>query len=85
MAFDDKTLYRLQKLLSDSSSLLSDEFRIQAQQTYGLDPNSGELTLFDHLAHLSDCERHMQPVPTRRASTKCSRIQRRILYMEVLP
>ena len=41
MAFDDKTRNRLQKLVSDCRGLLSAEFAIQVQQTYGLDPNSG--------------------------------------------
>ena len=58
MAFDDKTRNRLQKLVSDCRSLLSAEFAIQVQQTYGLDPNSGEVTPLDRLAHLSDRERH---------------------------
>ncbi len=65
--------------------MLSDEFLIQVQQTYGLDPNSGELTPLDHLDHLdhlSGRERRMQPVSTRRAPSKCSRIQGGILYME---
>ena len=58
MAFDDKTRNRLQKLVSDCRGLLSAEFAIQVQQTYGLDPNSGELTPLDRLSHLSDRERH---------------------------
>ena len=58
MAFDDKTRNRLQKLVSDCRGLLSAEFAIQVQQTYGLDPNSGEVTPLDRLAHLSDRERH---------------------------
>ena len=58
MAFDDKTRNRLQKLVSDCRGLLSAEFAIQVQQTYGLDPNSGELAPLDRLAHLSDRERH---------------------------
>ena len=53
MAFDDKTRNRLQKLVSDCRGLLSAEFAIQVQQTYGLDPNSGELTPLDRLAHLA--------------------------------
>lgn len=58
MAFDDKTRNRLQRLVSDCRSLLADEFSIQIQQTYGLDPNSGEVTPLERLAHLSDRERH---------------------------
>lgn len=58
MAFDDKTRNRLQKLVSDCRGLLTDEFRIQVQQTYGLDPNTGEVTSLERLTHLSDRERH---------------------------
>lgn len=58
MAFDDKTRNRLQRLVSDCRSLLADEFRIQIQQTYGLDPNNGEITPLERLGHLSDRERH---------------------------
>lgn len=58
MAFDDKTRNRLQRLVSDCRSLLADEFSIQIQQSYGLDPNSGEVTPLERLAHLSDRERH---------------------------
>ena len=57
MAFDDKTRNRLQRLVSDCRTLLADEFRIQIQQTYGLDPNSGDLTPLERLGHLSDHER----------------------------
>ena len=57
MAFDDKTRNRLQRLVSDCREMLSDEFRIQVQQTYGLDPNSGEVTPLERLGHLSDRER----------------------------
>lgn len=56
MAFDDKTRNRLQRLVSDCRALLSDEFRIQVQQTYGLDPNNGEVTPLERLGHLSDRE-----------------------------
>src|SRR5574338_627563 len=58
MAFDDKTRNRLQKLVSDCRGMLTDEFRIQVQQTYGLDPNTGELTPLERLTHLTDRERH---------------------------
>ena len=58
MAFDDKTRSRLQKLVSECRSRLAEEFGIQVQQTYGLDPNSGEITPLDRLPHLTDRERH---------------------------
>lgn len=57
MAFDDKTRGRLQKLVTECRGLLTDEFRIQVQQTYGLDPNTGEVTPLDRLTHLSAAER----------------------------
>ncbi|MCC8401863.1 BREX-1 system adenine-specific DNA-methyltransferase PglX [Paraburkholderia sp. MMS20-SJTN17] len=57
MAFDDKTRGRLQKLVTECRGLLTDEFRIQVQQTYGLDPNTGAVTPLDRLTHLSAAER----------------------------
>ncbi|NUA27444.1 Eco57I restriction-modification methylase domain-containing protein [Cupriavidus basilensis] len=57
MAFDDKTRGRLQKLVTECRGLLTDEFSIQVQQTYGLDPNTGEVTPLDRLTHLSAAER----------------------------
>jgi len=57
MAFDDKTRGRLQKLVATCRSLLTDEFRIQVQQTYGLDPNTGDVTPLERLTHLSAAER----------------------------
>ncbi|WP_175704190.1 Eco57I restriction-modification methylase domain-containing protein [Burkholderia ambifaria] len=57
MAFDDKTRGRLQKLVTECRGLLTDEFRIQAQQTYGLDPNTGDVTPLERLTHLSAAER----------------------------
>ena len=41
MAFDQSTRGRLQKLVNSCRGLLSDEFSIQIQQTYGLDPKTG--------------------------------------------
>jgi hypothetical protein len=58
MAFDQSTRNRLQKLVSDCRRLLSDEFSIQLQQTYGIDPNNGDVTSLDRLSHLSDRDRH---------------------------
>lgn len=57
MAFDDKTRGRLQKLVTECRGLLTDEFRIQVQQTHGLDPYTGEVTPLDRLSHLSAAER----------------------------
>lgn len=57
MAFDDKTRGRLQKLVTTCRGLLTDEFRIQVQQTYGLDPNTGDVAPLDRLTHLSAAER----------------------------
>ncbi|MGF6296388.1 BREX-1 system adenine-specific DNA-methyltransferase PglX [Paraburkholderia youngii] len=62
MAFDDKTRGRLQKLVTECRGLLTDEFRIQVQQTYGLDPNTGEVTPLDRLTHLSAAERETADV-----------------------
>lgn len=58
MAFDQGTRNRLQRLVGDCRKLLVDEFSLQLQQTYGLDPKSGEVTPLDRLAHLSDRDRH---------------------------
>ena len=57
MAFDQSTRNRLQKLVSDCRKLLSQEFSIQLQQTYGIDPHSGEVAGLDRLTHLSDRDR----------------------------
>lgn len=57
MAFDQSTRNRLQKLVSDCRKLLSEEFSIQLQQAYGIDPNSGEVAGLDRLNHLSDRDR----------------------------
>lgn len=57
MAFDQSTRNRLQKLVSDCRKLLSEEFSIQLQQTYGIDPNSGEVADLDRLTHLCDRDR----------------------------
>ena len=58
MAFDQSTRGRLQKLVNTCRSLLSDEFSIQLQQTYGLDPKTGEVTPMARLTHLDDRQRH---------------------------
>ncbi|WP_218509734.1 Eco57I restriction-modification methylase domain-containing protein [Variovorax sp. dw_308] len=62
MAFDDKTRGRLQKLVTECRGLLTDEFRIQVQQTYGLDPHTGDVTPLERLPHLSAAERDIAEV-----------------------
>lgn len=62
MAFDQTTRGRLQKLVNACRSLLSDEFSVQLQQTYGLDPNTGEVTPMARLTHLDDRQRHTAEV-----------------------
>lgn len=62
MAFDQSTRGRLQKLVNTCRSLLSDEFSIQLQQTYGLDPKTGEVTPMARLTHLDDRQRHTAEV-----------------------
>lgn len=62
MAFDQSTRGRLQKLVNSCRSLLSDEFTIQLQQTYGLDPKIGEVTPIARLTHLDDRQRHTAEV-----------------------
>lgn len=61
-AFDQSTRGRLQKLVNSCRSLLSDEFSIQLQQTYGLDPKTGEVTPMARLTHLDDRQRHTAEV-----------------------
>ena len=62
MAFDQSTRGRLQKLVNSCRGLLSDEFSIQLQQTYGLDPKTGEVTPMTRLTHLDDRQRHTAEV-----------------------
>lgn len=57
MAFDQSTRNCLQKLVSRCRRLLSEEFSIQLQQAYGIDPNSGDVASMERLAHLSDRDR----------------------------
>ncbi|MNM68246.1 hypothetical protein D3C81_797980 [compost metagenome] len=61
-AFDQSTRVRLQKLVNNCRSLLSDEFSILLQQTYGLDPKTGEVTPMARLIHLDDRQRHTAEV-----------------------
>ena len=62
MAFDQTTRGRLQKLVNSCRGLLSEEFSIQLQQTYGLDPKTGEVTPMARLTHLDDRQRHTADV-----------------------
>ena len=62
MAFDQSTRGRLQKLVNSCRALLSDEFSIQLQQTYGLDPKTGDVTPMARLSHLDDRQRHTAEV-----------------------
>ena len=62
MAFDQSTRGRLQKLVNKCRDLLSDEFSLQLQQTYGLDPKTGEVTPMTRLTHLDDRQLHTAEV-----------------------
>ena len=62
MAFDQSTRVRLQKLVNDCRNLLSDEFSLQLQQTYGLDPITGEITPIERLPRLDDKQCHTAEV-----------------------
>jgi hypothetical protein len=62
MAFDQSTRNRLQKRVNNCRSLLADEFSIQLQQTYGLNPKTGEVTPMARLTHLDDRQRHTAEV-----------------------
>ena len=62
MAFDQNTRGRLQKLVNACRALLSEDFSIQLQQVYGLDPNTGEVTPMVRLTHLDDRQRHTAEV-----------------------
>ncbi len=57
MAFDDKTRSRLSKFVGDVRKLLSDEFKYQLRNVYGLDPDTGDVTDVDSLPTLSDNDR----------------------------
>ena len=58
MAFDQATRGRLRDLVNDCRKRLTEEFTLQLQQDYGLDPKTGEVTELERLNHLSDRERH---------------------------
>ena len=54
MAFDNATRARLQRFVTDVRSVLTEDFSRQLQQTYGMDPASGELSDLGSLKHLDD-------------------------------
>ena len=54
MAFDQTTRNRLARFVSDTRSLLAEEFTRQLQNEYGLDPNTGEVSDLARLEHLDD-------------------------------
>jgi len=54
MAFDQDTRGKLQEFVTDIRKLLIDDFTRQLQQTYGMDPVSGEVAQLDSLRHLDD-------------------------------
>ncbi|WP_208852317.1 Eco57I restriction-modification methylase domain-containing protein [Roseomonas genomospecies 6] len=54
MPFDDSTRGRLQTFVGAARDLLAEEFAWQLQQTYGMDPASGEVAGLDRLGHLDD-------------------------------
>ena len=57
MAFDQSTRNRLQKFVSNSRTLLSEEFTRQMQNDYGLDPSMGTVSPLENLGHLDDTRR----------------------------
>jgi len=65
MAFDQNTRGRLQKLVNACRALLSEDFSIQLQQVYGLNPKTGEVTPMARLTHLDDRQRHTAEVLRR--------------------
>jgi hypothetical protein len=54
MAFDNETRGKLQKFVTDIRALLTEDFTRQLQQTYGMDPASGEVAPLDSLKHLDN-------------------------------
>lgn len=54
MPFDDSTRGRVQTFVGASRDLLAEEFAWQLQQTYGMDPTSGEVAGLDRLGELDD-------------------------------
>ena len=54
MAFDNETRGKLQRFVTDIRALLTEDFTRQLQQTYGMDPASGEIASIESLKHLDD-------------------------------
>jgi hypothetical protein len=54
MPFDDSTRSRLQTFVGAARDALTEEFAWQLQQTYGMDPVSGEAAELDRLGDLDD-------------------------------
>ncbi|MDG4901396.1 MULTISPECIES: hypothetical protein [unclassified Mesorhizobium] len=54
MAFDNETRGKLQRFVTDIRTLLTEDFTRQLQQTYGMDPASGEVAPIEGLRHLDD-------------------------------
>ena len=54
MPFDDSTRGRLQTFVGAARDALTEEFAWQLQQTYGMDPVSGEVTALDRLGDSDD-------------------------------
>src|SRR4051812_1550272 len=49
MAFDNDTRGKLQRFVTDIRGLLTEDFTRQLQQTYGMDPVSGEVAPMENL------------------------------------
>ena len=54
MAFDQSTRNRLQKFVSESRSILTEEFTRQLQASYGMDPKNGTIAEIDTLNFLDN-------------------------------
>lgn len=54
MAFDTDTRGKLQRFVTDIRGLLTEDFTQQLQQTYGMDPASGDVAPIESLSHLDD-------------------------------
>ncbi len=54
MAFDTETRGKVQRFVTEIRGVLTDDFTRQLQQTYGVDPASGEVASIESLQHLDD-------------------------------
>lgn len=57
MAFDQATRNRLQRFVNDVRGLLEEEFTRQLQNTYAMNPDTGDMEDLASLQHLSDTDR----------------------------